>query len=91
MVIRNNVLDTSYRFLLVAAYVNDQYELAPKVTGNTWIQHNGPKSAVALQVDTDLQGWSNHKKYELPSGDLAEMTESVNKIDLSPAKILYEG
>ena len=91
VVIRNNVLDTSYRFLLVAAYVNDQYELAPKVTGNTWIQHNGPKSAVALQVDTDEQGWNNHARYELKSKDLAQMTTSVHAIDLAPKKILHDG
>ena len=91
VVFRNNVFDTSYRFLMVAAYVNDQYELAPTVKGNTWIQHDGPKSAVALQVDTDLQGWANHKKYELPSGDLAEMKQSVAKVDLAPVKVLYEG
>jgi hypothetical protein len=44
-----------------------------------------------LQVDTDLQGWSNHQKYELPSGNLATMTASVNAVDTAPHKILYEG
>ncbi len=91
VVIRNNVLDSSYRFLLVAAYVNDQYEMAPIVKGNTWIQHNGPKSAVALQVDTNVSGWKDHSKYELPSGDLTKMKQSVAKIDTAPVKVLYEG
>ncbi len=91
VIIRNNVLDTSHRYLLVSAYVNGQREMAPIVKGNTWIQRDGSKSAVALQVDTNVHGWSNHKKYELPSGDLAEMTASVKKVDLTPVKILYEG
>lgn len=91
VVIRDNVLDTSYRFLLVSAYVNDQHEMAPIVKGNTWIQHDGPKSAVALQVDTDVSGWYNHQQYELPSDGIAEMKESVAKVDTAPLKVQYEG
>ena len=91
--IRGNVLDTAYRYLLVAAYVNDQHELAPIVTGNTWIQHKDEEKpcAVALQVDTKVHGWKDFGAHELPSGDLVEMTASVNTIDSSPVEILYEG
>ena len=91
VVIRSNILDTSYRYLLVSAYVNDQRELAPIVKGNTWIQHDGPKSAVALQVDTDKVGWVAHYKYELSSKGLDKMKESVAKVDTAPVKVLYEG
>ncbi len=91
VVIRNNILDTSYRFLLVSAYVNDQREMALVVKGNTWIQHDGPKSAVALQVDTDVSGWYNHQQYELPSDGIDKMKDSVAKVDTAPVKVLYEG
>lgn len=91
VVIRNNILDTSYCFLLVAAYVNDAQNRGPIVTGNVWNQHDGPKSAVALQVDTDVSGWLNHDQYELPSDTYAQMKASVAAIDLNPTAVLLEG
>ena len=91
VVIRNNILDTSYRFLLVAAYVNDAQNRGPIVTGNTWNQHDGPKSAVALQVDTNVSGWLNHEQYELSSDTYVEMKQSVAAIDTNPAAVLLEG
>ncbi len=91
--IRGNVLDTAYRYLLVAAYVNDQHELAPIVTGNMWIQHKDEKKpcAVALQVDTKVHGWKTFDQHVLSSKSLADMTASVKKIDKSPAGIRFEG
>lgn len=91
VVIRNNILDTSYRFLLVAAYVNDPLNRGPLVIGNEWNQHDGPKSAVALQVDTDVSGWLNHDQYELPSDTYAQMRASVAAIDTAPTAVLLEG
>ena len=90
VIFRNNVLDTSYRFLVVAAYVNDQRENAPIFTDNVWVQHNGPKSAVALQVDTNVSGGQNHAQYELPSTDLSTMRQSVAVIDQNPTRVLHE-
>ncbi len=90
VVFRNNILDTSYRFLVVSAYVNDEQNRGPTFTDNVWVQHDGPKSAVALQVDTDVSGWKNHDLYELPATDLATMKESVSKIDLNPTAVIYD-
>ena len=90
VVFRNNVFDVAYRFLVVAAYVNDQRELAPIFTDNVWAQHRGPKSAVALQVDTDVSGWLNHHLYELSSKDLATMRASVAVMDKNPTLVIHE-
>jgi hypothetical protein len=85
------VLDTAYRYLLVAAYVNDQHQLAPQVSGNTWIQDGAKDTAVTLQVDTAVHGWKNFDDHVLPSDSLDAMKASVNKLDTAPVKVLYEG
>ena len=90
-VIRGNVIDTAYRYLLVAAYVNDQHELAPIVKGNTWIQNGAENTAVALQVDTAVHGWKTFDEHVLPSNTIVQMITSVNKIDTAPKKVLFEG
>ena len=90
VVLRNNIFDVSYRFLVVSAYVNDQRDDAPTFTDNIWVQHDGPKSAVALQVDTDVSGWLNHSQYELSSDGLATMRESVAVMDLNPTAVIHE-
>ncbi len=91
VIIRDNILDISYRFLLVAAYVNDAQNRGPIVTGNTWNQHDGPKSSVALQVDTDVSGWNNLNQFVLPSNTYAQMKASVAAVDTAPKAVQLEG
>ena len=83
-VIRNNVLDTSYRYLFVMPYVDGKK--GPTLTGNTWIQHKDTKSAVAMMKDSAVSGSAK----ELKAGDLATMKDSVKVLDKSPKAVIWE-
>ncbi len=75
----------------LAAYVNNQRESAPIFTDNIWVPHDGPRSAVALQGDTEVDGRLTFKEHELPSTDLETMKESVAKIDLRSTDVISNG
>ena len=90
-VIRNNIMDTSYRYMTAIAYPNDPQDRGPTIVRNTYVQShfaNGDTVAgVALLEDKYAEP---SFKTVLPAGSQAEMEESVAKIDLAPAAVYYD-
>ncbi len=87
-VIRNNVLDTSYRYLMVAPYTDGVK--GPKMEGNTWIQHKDTKSAVGYMYDEGLTGADRVAPKTLAAGSLATMKTSVAVMDATAKSVLFE-
>ena len=76
--VQNNILDTSWRTLVVSAYCDGKK--GPLFKGNTWVQHNDTNSAAILTNDTDVDGWT-HRNFMLPAGNLTTMQNSVKQYD----------
>ena len=86
-VIKNNVFDCSYRYVISIAYPNDAQGRGPTITGNTWIQKpfkNDDSEAVVGQ--SYLTG--NQKVYKCATLD--EMKASVAIFDKAPASVILE-
>jgi hypothetical protein len=83
-VIRANVLDTSYRYLLVAPY-NDGAK-GPTVTGNTWIQRKSVNGAAGLMWDSANAA----QRQKLAASDLTTLKASVSVMDNAPAAVKFE-
>ena len=77
-IFRNNVLDTSWRWLVVSAYCNDG--LGPTFEGNAYYQHDDVKSSLRQYLDTDKHGW-DADAYTLWAHDQAQMEEGVATLD----------
>ena len=86
-VIRNNILDVSYRYLVVTAYVGDGK--GPTFSGNRWNQYKSAPSAVALMLDQPKNGWDG-TKYTLWVSNLTTMKNSVAVLDPSPAAVTVQ-
>ncbi len=84
--VRNNILDTSYRWLAVSAYHDG--ELGPIFAGNTYCQHDDEKSALLQYLDVDQHGW-DPDPYTLWSRDQAELEKNVATLDENPAKVVF--
>ncbi len=92
VVIKNNIFDTSYRYLVCITHPNDTAtpKLGPTITGNTWIQQpfrlnanqNGDPQGTIASVAPLANGGV------LYCGDQAAMETSVKKVDTNPVKIL---
>ena len=83
-VIRNNVLDTSYRYLLVAPY-NDGAK-GPTVTGNTWIQQADTYSAAGLMWDSDNAA----QRVKLSASNLTQLKSAVAVMDKAATTVKFE-
>ncbi len=86
-VIKNNVFDCSYRYVISIAYPNDTQGRGPTITGNTWIQKpfkNSDSEAVVGQ--SYLTG--TPKTYKCATLD--EMKTSVAIFDKAPKNVILE-
>lgn len=93
-VIRNNIMDTSYRHLTSIAYPNDPEGRGPTITGNTYVQspfeNDDTKASVALDLDVFDKGWNVFEENTYWCNSQAEMEQSVAAIDLAPAAVYYD-
>lgn len=93
-VIRNNIMDTSYRHLTSIAYPNDPEGRGPTITGNTYVQspfeNDDTKASVALDLDVYEKGWHVFGENTYWCNSQAEMEQSVAAIDLAPAAVYYD-
>jgi hypothetical protein len=86
-VIKNNVFDCSYRYVISIAYPNDTQGRGPTITGNEWNQKpfkNSDTTAVVGQ--SYLSG--NQKTYKCTTLD--EMIEGVAAFDTAPKAVKLE-
>ncbi len=93
-VIRNNVFDTSYRYLVSIAKPNSK--LGPKITGNTWItnDYSNDESNVLGKIPTVAcvgLTRNNNDKTVYYANDLTTMEQSVNVFDIEPKSIVFDG
>lgn len=87
-VIRNNVLDTSLRYLTTIGCTNDEEGLGPVMTGNRYIQRCRPDKETELARIWDPE---KGEKVAVIVNSQAEMEEAVKKLDAMPGVIvLYE-
>ncbi len=93
-IIRNNIMDTSYRHLTSISYPNDPQGRGPTITGNTYVQspfeNEDSKADVALTLDVYVSGWHAFEENTRWCHSQAEMEESVAAIDLAPAAVYYD-
>lgn len=93
-IIRNNIMDTSYRHLTAIAYPNDPEGRGPTITGNTYVQspfeNEDTKADIALTVDVYVSGWHAFEENTHWCHNRTEMEESVAAIDLAPAAVYYD-
>ncbi len=86
-VIKNNVLDSSYRYLLSIVYPNDAQKRGPTITGNTWIFQPFSNSNSTASV-----GHTKLDQYTIHTATSQETLEtSVKVFDLNPKRVVYEG
>ncbi len=92
-VIRNNIFDTSYRYMVCICYPNDANGRGPTITGNTWLQEScyRPKSAED-SIGTTATIWPITPNGSVGHGcaDQAAMETSVTALDQNPAGILLK-
>ena len=86
-VIRNNVFDTSYRYLV--SIIKPNTANGPKITDNIWITNSfkNEESNVLGNIPTVAcvgQTRNNNDRKNLYANDLSTMQESVNALDLNP-------
>lgn len=93
-IIRNNIMDTSYRNLTAIAYPNDPEGRGPTITGNTYVQspfeNEDTTAGVALTLDVYESGWHAFEENTHWCHNQAEMEASVAAIDLAPAAVYYD-
>ncbi len=85
-IIRNNVLDGSYRYLMRIPRPNEE-GFGPIVEGNVWVQKPFENNDSVACVGHEGNFSDQHN---LGCRDLDEMTASVAKIDRAPAAIVLE-
>ena len=93
-VIRNNIMDTSYRHLTSLAYPNDPQGRGPTIIGNTYVQspfrNDDTEASVALDLDVFQKGWNVFSENTYWCHNQAEMEQSVAAIDRAPAEVYYD-
>ena len=85
VVVRNNILDTSWRWLAVSAYQDG--ELGPIFEGNTYCQHDDVKSSLLQILDTIKHGYKPDE-YTLWAHDQAEMEKNVATFDKTAKDVI---
>ncbi len=85
-VIRDNVFDTSHRYLIVCPYFDNVR--GPHMEHNTYIQHNGAASSVAYLYDR-FAGREAETAVLLRADDAETMRESVLQMDKSPRESIF--
>jgi hypothetical protein len=85
-IIKNNVFDTAYRYLINSGYVDGKN--GPTFIGNTYIQHNDTKSAVIKTQDTEKN--QTEAETTLWATDQASMEAAVKTFDSNPASVRFE-
>ncbi len=94
-VIRNNVFDCSYRYLVSIVYPNDANNRGPTITGNTWIQQIYGRKADTLDSlgTTSCVGQTLNdagKRVLHHSVKESVMKTSVKVFDTNPKKIIWD-
>ncbi len=93
-VIRNNVFDTSYRYLV--SIIKPNTVNGPKITDNIWItnSYKNDETNVLGNIPTVAcvgQTRHNNDRNTLYANDLSTMQESVKTIDLNPKSVVFDG
>jgi hypothetical protein len=84
--VRNNILDTSYRWLAVSAYHDG--ELGPIFEGNTYCQHDDVISSLLQILDVEKHGYAPDE-YTLWSHDQEEMERNVASFDKTAKDVIF--
>ncbi len=94
MVIRNNIMDTSYRHLVCLAYPNDPEGRGPTIEGNVYVQspfeNDDTVADVAMACDAAVVGWQAFPDYTYYCNSQEEMEASVAKIDRAPKAVYFD-
>lgn len=81
-VIRNNVLDSPYRFQTTIGCPNDiANNLGPVIEGNTFIQQRDEVAIVLINGEAKTNVWAKNQK---------ELEEAIKQIDKAPASVTFE-
>ncbi len=93
-VIKNNVFDTSYRYLV--SIIKPNTSNGPKIINNTWItnSYSSDEANVLGNIPTVAcvgQTRNNNDRTYYYAENLSTMQQSVNMFDLSPKSILFDG
>jgi hypothetical protein len=86
-VVKNNVFDCSYRYVISIAYPNDAQGRGPTITGNTWIQKPFKNSDTTASVG---QSYLSGAKQIYNCGTLNEMKTGVAIFDKAPKSVILE-
>ena len=85
-VIRNNIMDTSYRNMVRFAFVDGVK--GPKFSGNTYIQWNDTKSCLAQMRDDDNKEHTITNMIQ-PATSQSSMEASVKKLESNPKYVKF--
>ena len=86
-IIRNNVLDTSLRFLTAIGCTNDKEGLGPTMVGNHYIQSSNQEGNVEL-----IKLWEQERKERVAISirSQEEMESVVSRIDMKPGVVVLK-
>lgn len=86
-VIRNNVLDTSLRFLTAIGCTNDKEGLGPTMVGNHYIQNSNQEGCVEL-----IRVWDPEQKEKVAISiqDREAMEYVISKVDMAPGMVVLK-
>lgn len=86
-VIRNNVLDTSLRFLTTIGCTNDKDGLGPTMIGNHYIQSSNQEENIEL-----IRVWEQERKEKvaITIQNQEEMESVISRIDMAPRVIVLK-
>ena len=86
-IIRNNVLDTSLRFLTAIGCTNDKEGLGPTMVGNHYIQSSNQEGNVEL-----IRRWEQGRKEKVAISiqNQEEMESVVSRIDMKPGVVVLK-
>ena len=86
-IIRNNVLDTSLRFLTAIGCTNDKEGLGPTMVGNHYIQSSNQEGDVEL-----IKLWEQERKERVAISirSQEEMESVVSRIDMKPGVVVLK-
>ena len=86
-IIRNNVLDTSLRFLTAIGCTNDKEGLGPTMVGNHYIQSSHQEGNIEL-----IRIWEQARKEKVAISiqDQEEMESVVSRIDMNPGVVVLK-
>lgn len=84
-VIKNNVFDTAFRYLVNSGYVDGKD--GPSFSGNIWIQWNDTKSAVIKTQDADKG--QTEAESTLKANSQAALEAAIKTFDKNPKEVIF--